>query len=79
MMKCMHQWAANHGLLIQIPLPMQVEEAPPREDDFEDYNDPYDDYCDRWENMGFINCYCGGDLCVCRHHGEKPCPKCGGF
>lgn len=23
-----------------------------------------------------LNCYCGGDQCVCHHHGEVECPGC---
>lgn len=23
-----------------------------------------------------LNCYCGGDLCVCHHHGSTDCPGC---
>jgi len=26
--------------------------------------------------LGVLNCYCGGDLCVCHHHGEVDCPGC---
>lgn len=25
---------------------------------------------------GVLNCYCGGDFCVCGHQGEVPCPGC---
>lgn len=25
---------------------------------------------------GFVNCYCGGDQCVCHNHGEMECPGC---
>ena len=25
---------------------------------------------------GVVHCYCGGDLCVCHHHGEYECPGC---
>lgn len=25
---------------------------------------------------GMLNCECGGDLCVCHHHGEVECPGC---
>lgn len=26
---------------------------------------------------GFVYCYCGGDLCVCHHHGQEvECPGC---
>lgn len=32
---------------------------------------------------GMVNCYCGGDQCVCHNHGEIECPGCwdceGGF
>lgn len=35
-------------------------------------------YCDRCNNTGWIDCHCGGDLCVCENGGEKPCPVCDG-
>lgn len=25
---------------------------------------------------GLIDCYCGGDFCVCHNHGEYECPGC---
>ena len=25
---------------------------------------------------GVLNCECGGDFCVCHHHGEIDCPGC---
>jgi hypothetical protein len=25
---------------------------------------------------GELNCECGGDLCVCHHHGATECPGC---
>ena len=26
--------------------------------------------------LGSVICHCGGDLCVCHHHGEIECPGC---
>lgn len=26
--------------------------------------------------MGEIDCFCGGDLCVCHNHGSVECPGC---
>lgn len=26
--------------------------------------------------LGVIQCQCGGDICVCHHHGEYECPGC---
>jgi hypothetical protein len=26
--------------------------------------------------LGQLQCFCGGDLCVCHHHGETECPGC---
>ncbi len=26
--------------------------------------------------MGFLQCECGGDFCICHHHGEVECPGC---
>lgn len=34
-------------------------------------------YCDRCQNTGEVNCYCGGDLCVCGRQ-EIACPRCDG-
>lgn len=34
-------------------------------------------YCDTCCNTGYLNCFCGGDICVCENHGEYPCPDCG--
>lgn len=25
---------------------------------------------------GYVNCFCGGDFCVCHHHGEIECDGC---
>lgn len=33
-------------------------------------------WCEHCQNTGSIDCYCGGDLCICMNYGEKPCPKC---
>lgn len=35
-----------------------------------------DDLGDDCEGHGEFPCYCGGDLCVCHHHGSIPCPGC---
>lgn len=35
-------------------------------------------YCDHCQNTGWIDCRCGGDLCVCGEN-EIPCPKCDGI
>lgn len=35
-------------------------------------------WCSTCHNTGWVNCYCGGDLCVCENNGEEPCPMCGG-
>ena len=37
------------------------------------------EYCDRCDNDGVVNCYCGGDLCVCENYGEMDCPRCHGM
>lgn len=36
-------------------------------------------YCENCNNTGWVNCYCGGDLCVCENNGEEECPVCGGM
>jgi hypothetical protein len=35
-------------------------------------------WCEDCQGLGTVNCYCGGDLCVCLNYGEKDCPTCGG-
>ena len=35
-----------------------------------------DEWCETCHNLGFIDCRCGGDLCVCCNNGEIPCPAC---
>ena len=35
------------------------------------------EYCDRCQNTGEVDCYCGGDLCVCGQQ-EIACPRCHG-
>lgn len=49
----------------------------PSKDELEDvFPDPEDSYCERCYNTGELDCYCGGDLCVCDRHGTYPCPDC---
>lgn len=36
-------------------------------------------WCERCHNTGDIDCFCGGDLCVCggvNGDGTDPCPDC---
>lgn len=33
-------------------------------------------WCEECHNTGSVECYCGGDLCVCEYNGEMPCPCC---
>lgn len=38
-------------------------------------------YCDICHNTGEVDCYCGGDFCVCggdNGGGTNECPKCHG-
>jgi hypothetical protein len=35
-------------------------------------------YCEHCNNTGWLDCHCGGDLCVCDNNGEKPCFYCDG-
>jgi hypothetical protein len=34
--------------------------------------------CPCCSGFGFIDCHCGGDLCVCENNGERDCPLCYG-
>lgn len=34
--------------------------------------------CPRCDGHSEVACRCGGDLCFCANHGDKPCPFCGG-
>ena len=42
------------------------------------YDVLFDDNCleETCGGMGVIYCYCGGDFCVCHHHGEIQCEGC---
>lgn len=47
--------------------------------DPDEYDDFLDDIpCPKCDGHGFIDCHCGGDLCVCTNYGERYCPVCGG-
>lgn len=35
-------------------------------------------WCSTCQNTGWVNCYCGGDNCICENNGEYPCPECDG-
>jgi hypothetical protein len=60
---------------------MIMTDAPQNTIEIDDnYFDDYaDDYCYDCQNMGTVNCYCGGDLCICENYGEIPCPACWGL
>jgi hypothetical protein len=63
------------GLLSRLsPKPEHVNGAPGDDDEF-DQDGPT---CTRCDGYGYVDCHCGGDLCVCENYGEKICPKCGG-
>ena len=34
--------------------------------------------CPKCNGDGIVDCYCGGDLCVCTNYGEKDCGLCYG-
>ena len=55
----------------------------PQDDEYEDYDQSGDDddreECQACDGFGWVNCHCGGDLCICENNGEAPCMKCGGF
>jgi hypothetical protein len=36
-------------------------------------------WCDHCQNTGWLDCLCGGDMCVCENNGEYPCPYCDGI
>lgn len=42
------------------------------------YDELFDDdgLDDRCGGLGELHCQCGGDLCVCHHHGAVECPGC---
>lgn len=43
------------------------------------YEELFDDGCldDCCGGSGYVECYCGGDQCVCHHHGQEvECPGC---
>lgn len=43
----------------------------------EDFDDEFCQ-CPRCSGWGFVDCHCGGDLCVCENYGERDCPLCHG-
>ncbi|MFZ5746373.1 MAG: hypothetical protein ACOY45_01805 [Pseudomonadota bacterium] len=49
-------------------------------DDGTDWEEPdRESWCDTCKNTGEVDCYCGGDLCVCggmNGDGTDPCPDC---
>ena len=45
--------------------------------DFEDFDEDFTQ-CPHCSGWGFIDCHCGGDLCVCENYGEADCPLCHG-
>jgi len=49
----------------------------PDEYEYDDFDDRDDEWCDTCQGTRVVECLCGGDLCICENHGEKPCPSCG--
>lgn len=47
-------------------------------DDFGDFEEYGLSACPHCQGGGYVNCYCGGDMCLCDNHGEAACPVCGG-
>lgn len=47
----------------------------PGTDDEDDF-DPLNEWCETCHNTRWIDCHCGGDLCICENNGEMPCPDC---
>jgi len=41
-----------------------------------EYADEADGLESRCGGTGHLNCYCGGDLCCCHHHGQAECFGC---
>jgi hypothetical protein len=37
------------------------------------------EYCEHCCNTGWLDCHCGGDLCICENNGDYPCPHCDGM
>jgi hypothetical protein len=42
----------------------------------DDLTDGDGEWCEHCQNTGELDCYCGGDLCVCDNNGSYPCPHC---
>lgn len=40
------------------------------------YDELFEKVSDRCGGSGVVDCYCGGDLCVCHNHGEVDCDGC---
>lgn len=61
---------------VTAPPEREFDDDGPECDAGEDFGE-YDEWCDACSNTGEIDCFCGGDLCVCRNGGSTPCPNCG--
>lgn len=41
------------------------------------YDDEMDEEpCAKCDGWGYIDCFCGGDFCICSNNGEEPCWNC---
>lgn len=41
------------------------------------YDELFSDPDEGCGGTGYVDCYCGGDQCVCHHHGQEiECPGC---
>ncbi len=40
------------------------------------YDELFEPLPERCGGSGVLDCYCGGDLCVCHNHGEQDCDGC---
>ena len=43
-----------------------------------DFDDDDPAICPKCMGQCSVDCYCGGDLCVCDNYGEMDCPLCHG-
>lgn len=48
----------------------------PDDYEYEDFDDGPP--CPRCDGQRTVNCYCGGDFCICENYGERDCPLCFG-
>lgn len=76
------KWLRRHGLKLT-PQPDWLDCFPADDDSVllgpcwcGEPNPQYEPVSGTCGGTGEVNCFCGGDLCVCHNHGAAACPGC---